>query len=637
MPENEIFALLLKCNHAQLDALTVLLNLNAAFLPGPNQAAATRASAIFNAVKQRGGTLMADLTAQLLAWFPPPAPPLPAPATKTILVLAANPLETDRLRLDEEVRLIEERLAENNAGRDYRLVTEWAVRGTDLSRCLLKYKPTIVHFSGHGSPTGEIILEADDGRSHPVAVQKLAELFAILDDNTECVVLNACYSQGQAAALAHSVGCVVGMAREIGDASALRFTAGFYRGLAFGQDYYKAFRLGCSEIDLAALPDALVPHFTTNQEDRVAQQALAPAAAREEAVVLVSPKRTWTAEPREVAPPARSEIAPRLYPVWFGTNRQPNDPNDLAKGFSARRDEQHVYYGQCKVAVPKAHKTGSLGSGWLKRFVTLTDDRIKLKELTAMAADAFWAAVKQSLADWDAGQRMALVLLHGYSVSFEEAALRAAQIGFDVKAPGLVAFFSWPSQGGLLSYFSDEASIEASESAITEFLIRFGTDSGAERVHVLAHSMGNRGLLRATQRIVQQAAVAAKKPFHQLLLAAPDVDTAVFRDLARAYQRVAERTTLYVSSKDRALASSGIIHDAPRAGFCPPITVLPDIDTIEVSNVDLTWLGHGYYGAAEALLYDMHELIWHATPPKGRVKLQDAVSDAGQAYWRIGK
>jgi hypothetical protein len=60
------------------------------------------------------------------------------------------------------------------------------------------------------------------------------------------------------------------MARGIGDESALRFADGFYRGLAFGEDYATAFRLGCAKIDLAALPDALVPHFTSRGEDLIA-------------------------------------------------------------------------------------------------------------------------------------------------------------------------------------------------------------------------------------------------------------------------------------------------------------------------------------------------------------------------------
>jgi len=309
----------------------------------------------------------------------------------------------------------------------------------------------------------------------------------------------------------------------------------------------------------------------------------------------------------------------------------------LTKGFSAERalDEAAVYLGICKVAIPKSHKFGSVGSAWWKRFLTLTDDRLELKNISPLASDAFWASARQAIAQADPGERMALVFIHGFNVTFEEAAIRAAQIGFDLKVPGITAFFSWPSKGrlSLLDYAADEATIDASADKMTDFLVKFAQQTDAERVHVIAHSMGNRGLLGAMQRIVVAAARAAKKPFHHVVFAAPDVDAAVFRDLAKAYRDVADHATLYVSSHDRAVKSSGLLHAAPRAGFVPPVTLVDGIDTVEVSNADLTLLGHGYYGAAAGVLYDMRELLIYDTPPKSRTRL----SDTNGGYWQIGE
>jgi esterase/lipase superfamily enzyme len=295
-----------------------------------------------------------------------------------------------------------------------------------------------------------------------------------------------------------------------------------------------------------------------------------------------------------------------------------------------------VHYGTCKVAIPKSHKIGSVGSSWLKRVLAWEDDRLKLVELAALAELDFWRQARQALEQWRPDERRALVFIHGYNVSFEDAALRAAQIGVDLKVPGITAFYSWPSKGSVLGYPADEATIEASESQITAFLTRFASDSGAERVDVLAHSMGNRGLLRALQRMLQQAARAGRVPFGQLMLAAPDIDAGLFRDLAIAYAQVAQRTTLYVSSKDKALAASGIVHDHPRAGYTPPVMVMPGIDTVEVSNIDLTFLGHGYYAAARDLLHDMHNLIMHGEPPESRLGLVRTQTPAGGRYWQIG-
>src|SRR6185436_16351410 len=148
----------------------------------------------------------------------------------------------------------------------------------------------------------------------------------------------------------------------------------------------------------------------------------------------------------------------------------------------------------------------------------------------------------------DAGQRMGLVVIHGYNVSFEAAALRAAQIGFDLQLPGATAFFSWPSRARLARYTADEATIQASEKHIAQFLLEFTRKSGAEQVHVIAHSMGNRGLLRAMQRILNEVGAEAGVPFGQIILAAPDEAQDVFAELSAAYRRLARRTTLYVSA-----------------------------------------------------------------------------------------
>ena len=324
-----------------------------------------------------------------------------------------------------------------------------------------------------------------------------------------------------------------------------------------------------------------------------------------------------------------------LYPLWFGTNRKLLASQDVSKGFSGERDHQ-IHYGTCHVAVPKSHKIGSVGTPWWK-FV-LTDDRLKLdrKSLNLLNETSFFDSIKHSLKAHPPDEHSALVFIHGFNVSFEAAALQAAQIGVDLQLRGIMAFYSWPSKGKLTGYSADEATIEASEQYIAEFLINLAQKSRVKKVHIIAHSMGNRGLLRAMQRIFAQVQATSEISFGQIFLAAPDVDPDLFRGLAAAYRQLSERTTLYVSAKDKALAASGIIHDHTRLGFFPPITVMDGIDTVEVSNIDLTLLGHGYISEARALLQDIHELLTHNTSPNDRFGLQSAQLET-QKYWMIGK
>ncbi len=202
--------------------------------------------------------------------------------------------------------------------------------------------------------------------------------------------------------------------------------------------------------------------------------------------------------------------------------------------------------------------------------------------------------------------------------------------------PGATAFFSWPSRGGLKNYSVDEATIEASERAITEFLIEFSANCQADKIHVIAHSMGNRGLLHALQRIAGNAETQGKVKFGQIFLAAPDVDRDLFLELAEFYPKYAERTTLYASDGDLPLHLSGILHDAPRAGYFEPYTVAPGIDTVAVPDFDVDLLGHSYFAQAEALLHDIHDLMHHNQSPAQRLRLEPE-SEEGQTFWKFRK
>ena len=322
-----------------------------------------------------------------------------------------------------------------------------------------------------------------------------------------------------------------------------------------------------------------------------------------------------------------------VYPVWFGTNRKPAAQGG---GFTGGRHDR-ISRGRVEVYVPEAHRFGETGSSFwerLKRF-DLRDDRLRLQQITPQERDVFFADMGQSMQSArDSGEPPhALFFLHGFNVTFEEAAIRAAQIGFDLKAP-LTAFFSWPSRGNAAFYPADEASIEASERAITDFLVDFCTHCGAEKVHVIAHSMGNRGLLRALQRIAANAELQGKIKFGQIFLAAPDVDRDLFLDLAGLYRHHSERTTLYASNADLPVHLSAKLHDAPRAGYFTPYTVAPGVDTVAVPDFDIDLLGHSYFAQAEALLHDIFDLMGSNKEPKQRLRVEPAEAD-GNTFWRL--
>jgi|GEM_PF-691621 len=177
----------------------------------------------------------------------------------TTLFLVADPTDASRLRLGEEFREIQEKLQLARLRDRFVLHHRMSVRPEDLSQALLDVRPQVVHFSGHGTSTGELCFEDKLGNSHPISCDALAALFEQFADQVNCVVLNACYSDKQAKAIAAHINLVIGMSGAIGDEAAIAFSVGFYQALGAGRTIEDAYKLACVQIRLQSIPEHLVP------------------------------------------------------------------------------------------------------------------------------------------------------------------------------------------------------------------------------------------------------------------------------------------------------------------------------------------------------------------------------------------
>jgi hypothetical protein len=179
------------------------------------------------------------------------------------IFLAANPSITTRLRLDEEIRAITEKIRAAEHRNSIEVISSWAVRPDDLLQSFNMHKPQIVHFSGHGNLAGEIILVNTDKTPKPVSIQALKFLFTTLKDNIRLVILNACYSRTQAEAITDIIDCVIGMNDAIGDEAAILFAASFYRAICFGRSIQEAFDQGRTALLLEGIAEDKTPELLT--------------------------------------------------------------------------------------------------------------------------------------------------------------------------------------------------------------------------------------------------------------------------------------------------------------------------------------------------------------------------------------
>jgi len=171
-----------------------------------------------------------------------------------ILFLSANPSTTSWISVDEEARQISERIQEGPHRNKFELHKHTAIQPADLQKFLLRYRPHIVHFSGHGHKTKRIILGGSGSRGKTIDQHGLTQVFALYKRSLRLVVLNACFTDSMARSITEAVDYSVGTGKAIGDKAGVVFAGAFYRALAFGTSVREAFASAKAELGLTRMP-----------------------------------------------------------------------------------------------------------------------------------------------------------------------------------------------------------------------------------------------------------------------------------------------------------------------------------------------------------------------------------------------
>lgn len=276
--------------------------------------------------------------------------------------------------------------------------------------------------------------------------------------------------------------------------------------------------------------------------------------------------------PAPAVDPGPSEIpqvSPRLpggedvVRVYYGTNRKANLSYrpDQNPGNYYGADLGALEYGVVEVSVPKTHQRGHLET---RRWYLLEkDNAVKhfvLQRIVPTEESLFLRELNREIVTDP--QREMFVFIHGFGTSFEAAAWRTGQLKADLEFDGPAVMYSWPSRGLVepISYFRDRDSVRESHDELEQFLETIATQTGATKIHVIAHSMGNY-LLAPTLKRLRDRDYLPKPLFDQLVLAAPDISAEMFEDeIAAKLDRAANRTTIYAADNDYALRISQIFN-----------------------------------------------------------------------------
>jgi esterase/lipase superfamily enzyme len=331
----------------------------------------------------------------------------------------------------------------------------------------------------------------------------------------------------------------------------------------------------------------------------------------------------------------------REVPVLFGTDRKPDTGN---LSFGGEIDDK-MSFGLVIITVPEpqTNAPGSSGSG-VTEVRHLATHCIQVVNDRQIIADAVHRVDDAKLYP---GQ--ALVFVHGYNTSFEDAARRAAQIAYDIKFDGATFLFSWPSQGRLLEYFLDRDYVDIAPKDLTDFLKKIVAETKVTKIHFIAHSMGNMVLLHALETVANDANLRGL--IGEIVEAAPDVDAAVYRRMIGAINEginaeasnspASHKFTLYAAQVDWALRLSGWLRGPARAGYVSkdqPL-IVTGVDTIDITSAGtgLFALNHDLYASNPILVADMRRIIEKGEwPPDQRTKeFESVTSKDGKTYWRL--
>ncbi len=291
--------------------------------------------------------------------------------------------------------------------------------------------------------------------------------------------------------------------------------------------------------------------------------------------------------------------------------------------------------GTCEVSIPPDHRVGFVEAPSVLRLEFREDPKrhVVLHRIHRLPDEEFFRELK---ADVEASfNSEALVFVHGYNIGFEDAVKRTAQMAYDLRFDGAAICYSWPSSGGLAQYTVDEANISWTVLQLEDFLARIAQQTQVKHLHLIAHSMGNRALTQALEHMAMHDPPPAK--FGQVILAAPDVDADEFRNrYAPVLTRLAEHVTLYASSSDQALKASTRVHGSTRAGLSGEHMVICDgLDSVDVSPIDTSLIGHSYYGDNPLMIRDLEAVIAFSLPPENRGWLRRMMRPPALPYWKF--
>ncbi len=317
----------------------------------------------------------------------------------------------------------------------------------------------------------------------------------------------------------------------------------------------------------------------------------------------------------------------RTVNLFYATDRAADsrEPGHVEYGWRRAyfADDEACELGVCQVEIRRQRNHDKMGAP-----PKSSAELVSIVSTTPMEHDRFFERLREMM--WYADANETFVFVPGFNNTFEEAAKRTAEIWYDVGFDGPPIMYSWPSRGGsfwrgVFGYFADSETIKWSVVHLKQFLMDLVQETSSDklfaeepaRIHLVAHSLGGRALARALMLVADELGQGERPIFCDVILAAPDIDRDLFRDVIVVEllrSRLAEHYTLYASSADAVMKTSQKLQVYPRAGNADDGLVAvrhSEFDTIDASAVESGWLAlnHDYFITEPRVIRDLIEVL----------------------------
>jgi esterase/lipase superfamily enzyme len=323
----------------------------------------------------------------------------------------------------------------------------------------------------------------------------------------------------------------------------------------------------------------------------------------------------------------------------FATTRAKLEARGKLFYSGARSDD--ITFGAARVSVPENHGFGHVE---LPKSVNLFRYTLYEEKLDPARHFVIKAVKPLDESSWnsivrDSSRDEALIFVHGFNTSFDDALYREAQIVWDMRFAGLPVLFSWASKGSLLDYYYDQQSAVAARQAFATLIAKLHDELGVKKINVIAHSMGNSVVLGALMDYHD----LSRPLLSELIMVAPDVDRDYYVQTMPKIEKLAASVTLYASSADRAMVAAKKLAGASRAGdFVGGVpTLVPGVETIDVTAIgsEIFGLNHDLFANSRSAIDDIGLIIKaHLHPPRARLsEIVGMPNGLRPSYWRYAR